>query len=215
LGELAFKQMSPSLKLLARGEVLNTVQFVGVRVSTGSRLRYQFHVAESPEMDAMALPGGHIVVFTGLLRGLNNADELAAVLAQEASHIEKRHVLSHVIHALGWRATFGALTNDFSGSVWNGMVDQLRTKNYSDEWEREADSEALVMLKRAGVSAEGLLSFLGRKAENERVESRRAAIHQRIADLRAQMAAQSAYSSQPLPVDWQQFQQALSALPTR
>ncbi|OYY93235.1 MAG: hypothetical protein B7Y41_13015 [Hydrogenophilales bacterium 28-61-23] len=216
LGELALGQMPASLKLLERGEVLNTVQFIGVRVSTGSRLRYNFHVAESPEVDAVALPGGHVIVYTGLLREVKNASELAAVLAQEASHIEKRHTLGNVIHALGWRAVLAALLGDSSSPVWDGMATQLRTMRYSPELEREADNEALLMLHRAGVSSAGLLSFLERGAERERATGGASAIplpiEQRVADLRAQIAAQPAYQSQPLPVDWQRFQDALSRL---
>lgn len=42
-------------------------------------------------MNAFKLPGGHIVVFTGILEKMDSSDELAALLAHEATHVEERH----------------------------------------------------------------------------------------------------------------------------
>lgn len=77
LGEAAFEQLLPSLNLVERGEVRSVVEFIGVRVTTGSRNRYVFHVADSAEINAYSLPGGHVVINTDLLREIQNADELA------------------------------------------------------------------------------------------------------------------------------------------
>lgn len=222
LGDLAFEQMRPSLKLLGRGEVREVVEFIGVRVTTGSRNRYVFHVADSPQVNAFALPGGHVIVYTGLLRETKNANELAAILAHEASHVEKRHALRNIIHALGWRAVLAVVLGDFSGGIWGNMAEQLDDMNYSRDLEREADGEALVMLRRAGVSADGMLPFFERMAEHEAAERKTAdagiwAAHpssqERIVALRKQVASQAHYQSRYLPVDWPRFQQALSRLP--
>ena len=46
----------------------------------------------------MCLPGGKIIVFTGLLNLLRSKDELSAVLAHETGHVVARHVVSnHII----------------------------------------------------------------------------------------------------------------------
>lgn len=217
LGDLAFEQMRPSLKLLGRGDVREVVEFVGVRVTTGSRNRYVFHVADSPQVNAFALPGGHVIVYTGLLRETRNANELAAILAHEASHVEKRHALRNIIHALGWRAVLAVVLGDFSGGIWGGMAERLGDVNYSRDLEREADREALLMLRRAGVSAAGMLPFFERMAEHETADAGIWATHpssqERIAALRGQIAAQESYQSRLLPVDWRRFQHALSRLP--
>ncbi|KAL4513640.1 hypothetical protein Ndes2437A_g00549 [Nannochloris sp. 'desiccata'] len=46
----------------------------------------------SPEVNAFVVPGGKVVVYTGLLRLLTTEDELAAVIAHEAGHVVARHV---------------------------------------------------------------------------------------------------------------------------
>lgn len=48
-------------------------------------------VIDSPEPNAAALPGGKFVVYTGILRLLDNEDELAAVIAHEVGHVVARH----------------------------------------------------------------------------------------------------------------------------
>jgi Zn-dependent protease with chaperone function len=217
LGALAFEQIRPSLKLVERGEVRETVEFIGVRVTTGSRNRYVFHVADAPEVNAFALPGGHVVVYTGLLRATQSANELAAVLAHEASHVEKRHTLRNLIHTLGWRAVLAAALGDFSSGIWGDMAAQLGSMSYSRDLEREADSEALIMLRRAGVSPNGLLSFFERMAEHETADPGIWATHpasqERIAAIRKQTALLAPYPSRPITVDWPRFERALSHLP--
>lgn len=54
-------------------------------------LRWEFAVIRSPEINAFVVPGGKVVVYTGLLRLVTSEDELAAVLAHEVAHVVARH----------------------------------------------------------------------------------------------------------------------------
>jgi len=96
------------------------------------------------------------------------------------------------------------------------MAAELGNMGYSRDLEREADSEALVMLRRAAVSADGMLPFFERMAKHETEGTGIWATHpssqERIAALREQIARQPAYQSHPLPGDWPDFQRALSRL---
>ena len=55
-------------------------------------LKWEFSVINSPEVNAFVVPGGKVVVYTGLLQLLKTEDELAAVIAHEAGHVVARHV---------------------------------------------------------------------------------------------------------------------------
>jgi len=55
-------------------------------------LKWEFAVINSPEVNAFVVPGGKVVVYTGLLKLLKTEDELAAVIAHEAGHVVARHV---------------------------------------------------------------------------------------------------------------------------
>jgi len=52
---------------------------------------YSFHVVDSPEVNAFALPGGPVYVNTGIIELCDSEDQLASVLAHEMSHVAARH----------------------------------------------------------------------------------------------------------------------------
>jgi predicted Zn-dependent protease len=58
-------------------------------------IHYQFHVIDSPRINAFALPGGQIFVMRGLLEFVDSEAELAAVLGHEMSHVDLRHSIEH------------------------------------------------------------------------------------------------------------------------
>ena len=56
-------------------------------------LQWEFAVVDDPQLNAMAAPGGKVVVFTGLLKALQQEDQLAAVLSHEIAHVVARHTV--------------------------------------------------------------------------------------------------------------------------
>lgn len=220
LGASAFEQVRPSLKLVERGLVRDTVQFVGVRVSSGTSNRYYYHVADSAQINTIFLPGGHLVINTGLLRSLQNTNELAAMLAHAASHEEMRHTLTNLIFALGWRAAFAAVIGDVSSGIWQNMTEQLLTLRFTETQKMEADTAALEMLRRSGVAPDGLIPFLARMAKREvdmlGGDSASASVLQLAHEVRLKALRQAltnrqySYHHQDLPIEWSEFKRALA-----
>ncbi|MDP2431741.1 MAG: M48 family metallopeptidase [Pseudomonadota bacterium] len=206
LGDLVFAQMRPSLKLAEQGPASAAVTAIGKRLTDESRYRYQFHVAVDPRINAYALPGGHIVVYTGLLQAADNAGEAAGVLAHEISHVEQRHALRNMVHSVGPRALLGVLLGNYSAGVWGNLAEHLDSLNYSHELESEADLEGLKSLHRAGIPANGMETFFSKMAARENallhLLARHPAGKERLTTLRAAMAINPAYDIHPLPVDW-------------
>jgi beta-barrel assembly-enhancing protease len=58
-------------------------------------IHYRFHVIDSPQINAFALPGGQVFVLRGLLEFVESEAELAAVLGHEMSHVDLRHCIEH------------------------------------------------------------------------------------------------------------------------
>jgi beta-barrel assembly-enhancing protease len=213
LGDLAFAQMKPGLKLLEQGSAVEMVGEVGARLTEGSRYRYQWHVAESPEVNAFALPGGRVVVFTGLIRATDSAEEVAGVLAHEASHVELRHSLKNMIHALGWRGVLAVALGDVSGGVWANMAAELGSLKYGRDLESEADKHGLLVLKKTGIAPQGLQSFFQKLSEQEGVNiallSSHPATAERVDEIRKLIADEGRYAVQPLGYDWEAIQRSL------
>ena len=63
---------------------------------------YQFKVIKDPQVNAFALPGGHIYVNLGLLQAVETEAELAGVLGHEAGHVVFRHGTEQLTKAQGW-----------------------------------------------------------------------------------------------------------------
>ena len=68
-----------------------------VEVCDRNYLQYQFHVIDSPILNAFALPGGFIFITRGLLAELENEAQLAGVLAHEIGHVVARHSLPNFL----------------------------------------------------------------------------------------------------------------------
>ena len=56
-------------------------------------LDWEFVVIQRPDPNAMVVPGGKVVVHTGLLDLMQTEDELAAVLSHEVAHVLSRHIV--------------------------------------------------------------------------------------------------------------------------
>jgi beta-barrel assembly-enhancing protease len=99
-----------------------------------------------PVFNAAALPGGYIVVFKPAITE-TDAEALAGVLAHEVAHVRRRHVTEALIRELG----IGALIRLFAGNI-GANAEQIVSLSYTRQNEAQADSDAIEMLKRAGIS---------------------------------------------------------------
>ena len=92
MGADAAKQIESQARIV-RGPVADWVSAVGNRLAAASskEFKYSFKVIDSPEVNAFALPGGYIYVYTGIRKIAQTDDELAAILAHEITHSEQHH----------------------------------------------------------------------------------------------------------------------------
>ncbi len=120
-------------------------------------------VIRRAEANALALPGGEILVFRGLIAKAENADEVAGVLAHEIGHIAHRDGTKAVLQAGGVSLLFGMLLGDFigGGAVVLAAKSVLQS-SYSRQAERAADAYGAELMNRAGGDARALAAILTR-----------------------------------------------------
>jgi Zn-dependent protease with chaperone function len=102
------------------------------------------HVTEADAVNAAALPGGHMVVFTGLLAEMTSENELAFVLAHELGHYANRDHLRGLGRALVLMTASTVLLgadNSINSMIGQGMV--LTELSFSRKQESQADEFAL------------------------------------------------------------------------
>ena len=110
--------------------------------------------------NAAALPGQHIIVFKGAITETRNAEELAGIVAHEIAHVRRRHVTEALVRELG----IGALIRLFAGDI-GANAQSIVSLSYTREHEREADADAILMLKRAGISPRPTADLFARLAK--------------------------------------------------
>ena len=170
LGELALAQVRTQGSLAGSGAAQQTVQEIGQRLTAGSRYQYRWFVKQDDSVNAFAMPGGIIVVHTGLLRQAGSPGELAGVLAHEVQHVEQRHSLRQMITSLGWGALVAVTIGDIS-AVAAMLAHQAGAMYFSRDMEEEADRLGVQALQRARIRPDGMLTFFQKLGEENQAQA--------------------------------------------
>ncbi len=117
-------------------------------------------VVDNPEINAIALPGGHVALYRGLLDQAVSADEIAAALAHEIEHIAFQHPNQNILRDSGPAVIARTL-----GSDAGEMADLTVLKRGTKAAEAEADGGAIELLAAAEVSTQGAADFFARQAK--------------------------------------------------
>ncbi|GIK80076.1 MAG: metalloendopeptidase [Alphaproteobacteria bacterium] len=126
-------------------------------------IRIRVTAVRRRDANAMALPGGRIYLFAGLIDRANTPDELAAVIAHEIGHVAGRDGMRAMLQAAGLSVLFGMLLGDFvgGGAVVVAANATLRS-SYSRGAEAAADAYAVALVRRIGGDPRALAAVLGR-----------------------------------------------------
>ena len=120
-------------------------------------------VLRRAEANAIALPGGQIYVFEGLIAKAETPDELAGVIAHEIGHIARRDGVKSVLETAGLSFLFGMVFGDFVGG--GAIVVAAKTvlqSSYSRDAETASDAYGVALMNMIGGNAEALGALLAR-----------------------------------------------------
>ncbi|MDD3355261.1 M48 family metallopeptidase [Zoogloea sp.] len=208
IGRAVLTQTRLQSRMIDAGPAHDTVQAIARRlVRPGEKL--EFHLADEPEINAFAAPGGVVIVYKGLLDKADTPEEVAGVLAHEIAHVELRHSLHQIVRSAGLRVIVAALAGNYGDlGSWAARLGEL---TFSREAEREADQRAIERLAEARIDPGGLLRFFERLEKMERAQGARLpallSTHpdtpERIRALRKSLAAHPQSPAEPIAVDWQ------------
>ncbi len=215
IGELTLAQARSHSQLLENGPAVDAVRRIGAQLVPATAHHYRWFIAQSPEINAYAAPGGVVVVNAGLIRAAASAEELAAVLAHEVSHVELRHSLKSAVKNIGFSALLALALGDYSGSLAAQAAAHLSENQFSRDAEREADHAGLQRLVQAGIDPRALPQFFARLAASEgnaklpTLLSTHPPSTDRSATLEAEITALPPRHYTPLAIDWADVKTAL------
>jgi len=124
---------------------------------------YKFHVISSKEVNAFAVPGGNMFMFTGLMDRVKSDSELAAVTGHEMTHVRKQHWAHAAASQKKREIELGVILGlTHASSGWQeiaGLGNSLYTLRYSRRDEDEADAGGLQNMVDAGYDPQGMLDL--------------------------------------------------------
>ena len=132
------------------------------------RFAWELFMLHDRSINAFALPGGYFGVHLGLISSVSNADELAAVLAHEMSHVTQRHIsrlMTQQSRQAPWMIAamvLGALAASrhpdagTAAMVGGQAILAQGQLNFSRDMEREADRVGFGVMQGAGYASRGI-----------------------------------------------------------
>lgn len=140
-----------------------------IEAAGANRYHFRFHIINDTNINAFAVPGGHIFIHTGLLHAADTPEEIASVLAHEIAHVTQRHGFRSLINAAGLYLIVQFFFGDTSGAmaVLTEGSRMLLQQSYSRDFERQADDLGWNYLLKANIDPRGMLRFFKRMKEQE------------------------------------------------
>lgn len=167
-------------KLRGSDPVVEDPELSGWLRALGNRLaahapsggHYTFLIVKNPEINAYAMPGGVIVIHSGLILNTRSESELAAVIAHEIAHVSQRHIArmmdgqksNPLITGLGVLAGAAAASKSPEAAqaiISTTVASQLhRELSFSRQMETEADRTGLRILASSGLDPQAMSLFM-------------------------------------------------------
>lgn len=160
------KKICSEFKILENPDkIFNGFTAVCSRIAANNdrnNLPYKFKVIEKDEVNAFSIPGGFVYVYTGLLKNIDSADELACIVGHEVAHICNRDGVHRLEKQILYSIPAGILLGSGRQKAIQQTVDAVFTISmlkYSRNQEILADTQGITYAFKAGYNPEGMISF--------------------------------------------------------
>jgi len=131
------------------------------KVNDIDRGKIKVHLLYKDEVNAFALPDGHLVIFSGLILESENPEELSGVIAHELAHIKLNHVMTKLMREVGLSVLL-SMASGGGGDMLKETAKMLSSTAFDRALEKEADIKAVDYLIEAKISPEPFATFLFR-----------------------------------------------------
>jgi predicted Zn-dependent protease len=217
MSETEYRKFLSEHKLTSNAQQSEMVKRVGSNIATSitnffktyqngkyynqiATYKWEFNTIEDPTVNAWCMPGGKVVVYTGLLPVTQNETALAVVMGHEIAHAVAKHGNERMTQQMKAQGISNVLSVALSGSpqatqeifsVAYGVAGSLTMLSYSRKHETEADKLGLVFMALAGYDPSEAISFWERmskmsgNAKPPQILSTHPSDDQRIKDLKA------------------------------
>lgn len=131
---------------------------------------WKVHIIDDDVLNAFAVPGGYIYVYTGLIKYLDKEDDLAGVLAHEIAHVDQRHSTQQLQSAYGLDILLSVVLGNNPGQlkeIAGALAGNLASLSFSRKHETEADEYSVYYLSETEYQCNGAYSFFQKLIDSE------------------------------------------------
>ncbi|MFI5196404.1 MAG: M48 family metallopeptidase [Chitinophagales bacterium] len=169
IGKVIMDGIKKSNKEIETDSVVQVMDEIKTCLCTGNAIdpdEIHLHLIESDDVNAFALPGNHIVVYTGLINQCDSVTELCGVLSHEIAHLQLNHVMKRLINEIGIGVLATIATNGNS-QVVSQIIKTLSSTAFERKQESEADAKGVEFLKHARINPRGFSDFMFKIADSK------------------------------------------------
>jgi len=224
IGQQYSQQINQQLPLIRDSYTNQYINQLGRQIAAQADPRgipYTFYVVNSDVVNAFSIPGGYVYVNRGLIERSDNVAQLAGVLSHEIGHVVERHSITQMQRAQNANTVLSVLYGVLLRRNPSG-VEQAGIQvgggavfaGYSRDAERQADHDAVIFLVKTGYNPNQLPVFFEKLMSLEHSQPSKLeswfATHpgtqERVANVRAEIAATPGTNNSRLVTDTREFQ---------
>ena len=160
-------EQKPNQKILA--VLQDTVALLEPSVEGNQPYDLRIYIWSEKEVNALALPGGAMLISQGLLNEAESPEELAGVIAHEIQHVLLRHSTRGIICNLTQSMLLALFVGDVNATMEKvvNLVSTLETLGLSREMEVEADRKGMELILAANIDPHGMIRIFEKLTQNE------------------------------------------------
>jgi beta-barrel assembly-enhancing protease len=130
------------------------------KVAYSKEFAWEVKVIDAPKtLNAFAVPGGHLYVYTGLIKFLDSEDQLAGVMGHEIAHAALRHSTHQMTNLYGLDALRQVITGKTDAGTMEQIALGLASLKFSRKHESQSDEYSVIYLCGTNYNAAGAAGF--------------------------------------------------------
>jgi beta-barrel assembly-enhancing protease len=170
LGDLFWEIFQKSEKENQNPLLLSSLDSMVTKICSANKIerkQIKVHILDRDEINAFALPNGHLIVYTGLILESDNPEELSGVICHELAHIQLNHVMKKLVKEVGISVLVSMTTGNSGSQIIKEAAKLLSSSAFDRSLEKDADIKAVDFLVRANINPEPFANFLYRISDKK------------------------------------------------
>lgn len=163
LGELFLENFTTNESENKNTFIITSIDSIANKICTTNNIdreSLKIHIINKDDVNAFALPDGHIIIYSDLILQSESPEALSGVIGHEIAHIQKNHIMKKLVKEVGLSVLVSLTTGNNSGQIISETARSLSSSAFDKDLEKEADLKAVDYLLEAQINPNPFADFL-------------------------------------------------------